>query len=398
MDSAGHHFASLLHPISMGAFFADYWERQPLLVRRGNGDYYRGLLTNRDLEDIISNSDVRYPAIRLAKDGAYFPPQTYTHDVQIGELTFSAVPDLAKLSEEYAKGATIALPALHRTWQPLSELCARLEDQLDHVIHSNVYITPGHAAGFTAHYDTHDVLVLQIAGKKQWRIDEPTIKLPHSSQSCNPQAFTPGPRLAEIELEAGDLLYLPRGYGHSTSTSAGPSAHVTIGINVYTWVDLVKGLLPSCIESEEFRTALPAGFASRAELRPVIKAQLARMLPDLGNDPDRLLDQVIFMVKAARRRIPARFRTDMVVLAPESLLEAPAERSYGVARNGDHVVLTFEGRTYVFKAPIVPTFSAMCARGTFQIRDLPGSDPEKILSFARYLQSIGFLRQASGAR
>jgi ribosomal protein L16 Arg81 hydroxylase len=397
MESAAHSFGSLLHPISADGFFSDYWERKPLSIQRHDGGYYRGLLTNRDLEDLISNSDARYPAIRLAKDGSYYPPHAYTQDVQIGELKFAGVPDVGKIAAEYAKGATIALPALHRTWEPLSSLCGRIEEELDHAVHANVYITPGHAAGFTPHYDTHDVLVLQIAGNKRWRIDEPPIKLPHESQTFKPQGFVAGPHLTDIDLEAGDLLYLPRGYVHSTTTSRCHSAHVTIGINVYSWVDLVKELIPSCAENERLRKALPAGFASRAELRAPMREQLAQILAGLSasHDCDRLIDQFILRVTAARRRIPVRFRTDVAVISPDSLLQPPPEERYGLARNADHVVLNFEGKSYVFKAPIVPTFNAMCARSTFRIKDLPaGPGTEVMLHFARYLQSIGFLRPA----
>ena len=66
MPSLRHDLSSLLHPIPSDTFFAQYWERKPLLVRRGNSAYYQDLLTNRHVEDFISSSDARYPAILLA--------------------------------------------------------------------------------------------------------------------------------------------------------------------------------------------------------------------------------------------------------------------------------------------------------------------------------------------
>ena len=32
----------------------------------------------------------------------------------------------------------------------------------------NAYITPPENQGFAAHYDTHDVFVLQVSGSKRW--------------------------------------------------------------------------------------------------------------------------------------------------------------------------------------------------------------------------------------
>jgi hypothetical protein len=396
MDARTHDLASLLDPTPLADFFSEHWERGPYSIRRGASEYYRGVLENRDLEEIISISDARYPAIRLAKDGAYYPPAAYTREVTVGELTFRGVPDVDRISAEYAKGATVALPALHRTWGPLAALCARLEEALDYLVHANAYITPGRAGGFTPHYDTHDILVLQIAGKKRWLIDEPTIRLPHNSQTFNPQGFTPGPRLLEIELQAGDLLYLPRGYVHSTTTSECHSAHVTLGINVYTWADVAIQLMPSCVDREEFRAALPPGFARRAELRPAMRARLAELLPGLsGDECGRCIDAFVSHVQATRPRMPARFRADVVVISADSPMQAPAVQRYRVAQSGESLLLDFEGRKYVLPMQIAATLHAMCTRPIFRIREFAdGLDAEAALSFARFLQNIGFLRPA----
>jgi hypothetical protein len=137
MHNSIHDLASLLRPISIGDFFSSYWECKPLVIHRHDPKFYEGLLTNCDLEDIISTSDARYPAIMLSKAGSYYPAHTYTTDMTIGRLTFPGVPDVNKISLEYGKGATLSLPALHRTWGPLSSLCVRLEETLDYAAHAN---------------------------------------------------------------------------------------------------------------------------------------------------------------------------------------------------------------------------------------------------------------------
>ena len=401
MDSRKHNLASLLHPIPLDTFFSTYWEKNFLLVQRGDRGYYEGLLTNQNLEDIISSPEARYPAIMLAKDGVYYPPQAYCEDVKMGNVTFSGVPNLKRLSAEYAKGATIALTSLDRNWKPLSDLCMRLEEQLDHGINTNVYVTAGQTAGFPPHYDTHDILVLQIAGKKRWRIYEPTIKLPDVTQPCEPKSFGPGPQLTEIELHAGDLLYLPRGYGHAAATSQSHSAHVTIGIHVFTWARLLKEADPSLVRLEEFRRSLPPGFASRPELRPAIKEQLKRMAPARfsDDDVDSAFDSIVRNVNQFRRRTPARFRADAVVISLNSMLETPPRHRYKMSRLTDHgnrlaaLTLDFDGNKYNFPAQLDAVLDAICGRGTFRLKDLPGSNlnPQAIVELAGYLQSVGFL-------
>lgn len=397
MDSTSHNLDSLLHPISIDEFFADSWERKPLFIQRRNNDYYRGLLTDRDLEDIISNSDLRYPAIQLAKNGTFYPAAAYTSDARVGQLVLKGVPNVGTISAEYGKGTTIVLPALLRTWEPLRILAWRLETELDFSIHANAYITPGQAAGFPAHYDTHDIFVLQIAGRKRWQVTEPPIHLPHRSQTFKPEGFKPGPVLAEFELEAGDLLYLPRGYVHATTTSDSHSAHVTMGVNIFTWADLVGDLVPAGAANQEFRRSLPPGFASRAELRPSITRQLRRLLDSVGVrtmfDSDRYFEQLRRdAIAASWARNPVRFRADAIALSLDSQLHAPSEQRYTLARNGEEVTLDFEGRQYLFSARFWPALNAMCSRPAFNLKELGcGLDGQTLLGFAGFLQSVGFL-------
>jgi hypothetical protein len=318
----------------------------------------------------------------------------------MGQVTFSGVPNLKKLSAEYGKGATIALTSLDRSWNPLRDLCLRLEEQLDHGVKTNAYITAGQTAGFPPHYDTHDILVLQIAGEKRWRIFEPTIKLPVVSQPCEPKIFSPGPLLTEIELHAGDLLYLPRGYGHAATTPKSHSAHVTVGIHVYTWADVLKELDPSSARVEEFRKSLPPGFASRVELRPAMMEHLKRMVAGHFTDRhlDRALDSIVRNVNQLRRRVPGRFRMDAIVISADSMLKVPAGHRYHFSRLVDHLnnttalTLEFDENKYSFPAPLEGVLNAMCNRGSFRLRDLPGGhNSEAIVDLAGYLQSIGFL-------
>ena len=129
--TVSHNLGWLLHPLSTDDFFTGYWERKPLFIQRHDSEYYRGLLTNRNLEDIISSSDLRYPAIQLAKNGSFYPAAAYTSDARVGQLVLKGVPNVGTISAEYAKGTTIVLPALLRTWEPLRTLAWRLETELD---------------------------------------------------------------------------------------------------------------------------------------------------------------------------------------------------------------------------------------------------------------------------
>jgi ribosomal protein L16 Arg81 hydroxylase len=394
MTPSNFDLENLLSPMSLQTFFAAYWEKQYLHLARGAPDYYKELITAQDLEDLISSSDARYPAIRLAKGGNYFAPEIYTQNVKHGDESFVGVPDVRKIADAYAQGATIAMPAIHRTWTPLGRLCDRIHALIDHVAHANVYITPGNTAGFTPHYDVHEVFVLQVAGKKRWTIHAPVSPLPHRTQLFKPESYTAGSVLAEIELTAGDLLYLPRGFIHSTTTSDSFSAHVTVGVTVYTWVDLVKEHLSSAIESEQLRHALPPGFASNPELKSALSQKLRDAISTLqaGADTDRLIDAFTERARAAHVRDWTTFKADIVAINAETALRMPPPSRYQITLEAKGTMLEYKGQRYQVTPPVASTLRAMAELNAFRPVDLPDHLPQDgKLAFSRHLYSIGFL-------
>ena len=87
-----------------------------------------------------------------------------------------------KVAALFADGATVVLQALHRTWPPVIEFCTRLAAELGHPVQANSYVTPPSSRGFSAHYDVHDVFVLQLAGRKHWTIHAPVLADPLRDQ------------------------------------------------------------------------------------------------------------------------------------------------------------------------------------------------------------------------
>jgi ribosomal protein L16 Arg81 hydroxylase len=390
--------AWLLDPHTPDEFFSQYWEQRPLHLKRGVEGYYTPVMTAEDLGKLIGESDLRYPAVRLAKGGGFYPSEIYARNLKYGDDHFLGVPDLERIATEYRNGATVTLPAIHRTWGPLRDLCAELEAELDHVPHANVYLTPGNAAGFTPHYDVHEVFVLQIAGRKRWTLHEPTVRLPHRTQPWSPQGAKTSQPLATLDLEPGDLLYLPRGYLHSTTTSDSYSAHITLGVSVYTWADLARESLSSLLDSPDWRRALPPGFAHRGELRPVMLQGMHQALEQLvtAEDHGNLADSFTRRVRSNRMSIPDPFRLDVLAIDPEARLQAVDRSAYRLTLEGAHTVLEFKGQRHLLPALVAKTLHTMTEIGPFRSGQLDSDlDAEAKRGLIRYLCDVGFLMAAS---
>ncbi len=164
--------------------------------------------------------------------------------------------------EAFRSGATIVLQGLQRYWPPLAYFCRALELELTYPVQANAYVTPAGAQGLAVHYDTHDVFVLQVAGNKDWEVFEPVFADPLATQPWAERKTTDtGPPILLVDLQAGDSLYVPRGFLHSARAQARLSAHVTIGILAQTRHDVLRDVVAAAAGEVGFRRALPPGFA-----------------------------------------------------------------------------------------------------------------------------------------
>ena len=59
-------------------------------------------------------------------------------------------------------------------------------------------------------------------------------------------------------LRAGDTMYLPRGWLHQAMTSDVDSLHLTVGVNLYTWIEALRAALKACENEVELRRSVPA--------------------------------------------------------------------------------------------------------------------------------------------
>ena len=215
--------------------FADqYWGQQPLLSPAADLPGGFGALLSADaIDELVSQRGLRTPFLRVAKNGATLPDKAFTAQGGVGAGITDQVSD-DRLVQLFADGSTLVLQALHRVWPPILEFCQRLAAELGHPVQANAYVTPPQNQGFSAHYDVHDVFVLQIEGEKQWRIHPPVLESPLRDQPWNDRKSSverqaQEPPVLEAVLSPGDCLYLPRGYLHAATALGGVSTHLTLG-------------------------------------------------------------------------------------------------------------------------------------------------------------------------
>ena len=375
-----------IDPVSAEEFLAEHWERKPLVVAREEDGRFDDLLSIADVERLLCSGGLRHPAFRLVKAGEKLDLSSYTTSIPWRPAPFSDTAEIGTLISEWEAGATLVLQGLHHNWPPLAEFCRVLEAELDQPAQANAYFTPRDAQGLPVHHDTHDVFSLQVAGEKRWFVYEPALELPLKDQRYRPEHGEPGEPVIDVTLKPGDTLYLPRGWLHEAATSSTDSLHITVGVNVYTWLDAFKAALAQCEDDLAFRRS-PEGDAD--ELLGLLRARLGT--DDVAERRRRRL------VSTRRPVLPDQLTQ---IRALDSLtLETPVERRPTVLFDLDGTRLHFEGKTVTFPAAFQEEIDFLArADDEFTPADIPGElDDESRLVLVRRLVREGFLRLTQAA-
>ena len=152
------------------------------------------------------------------------PERRYTRGGGTGALIGDQVADDQVLAL-FADGHTIVLQGLHRLWPPLIDFAGALTSDLGHPVQINAYITPSSSQGFSAHYDVHDVFVLQVAGEKRWRIHAPVVSDPRRDEPWTDHRAAVERRAVEPPLIDAVCVRVqtlpPRGYLSAAEATGG---------------------------------------------------------------------------------------------------------------------------------------------------------------------------------
>lgn len=192
------------------------------------------------------------------RDGDVLPASAYTRRARTGGTVVDDLIDPGRLLALFASGVTVVLQSVHRWWAPVAAFCRELELGLGHAMQANAYMTPPGAAGLAPHHDTHDVFVLQVTGTKHWVVREPTVERPLARHTTDHDTAGSQPVRFEVDLQPGDVLYLPRGFVHSAAAQQGTSLHLTLGVLATTVHDVLHQLVDLAGEEAAFRRDLPA--------------------------------------------------------------------------------------------------------------------------------------------
>jgi hypothetical protein len=277
----------------------------------------------------------------------------------------------------FAEGATIIFGGLHNRHERVRQLCTAIGQRASMKTQANIYLTPPRSQGFDIHWDTHDVLVVQVEGTKDWRMYAGGPAHPLGGQKFDPARDKPGEQIDEFTLHAGQVLYIPRGIYHAAAATEQVSLHITLGLIPYTWIELLADCMTDLAErSPEWRENLPVGFARDgaagvAGVERQLRARAASLMDQL--DVEGVLAGRVQTVEAAHRPRSADYLRQAIgagSLQDHDVVEKRVELPVRLNRQGDRLVLRCGEREVSFPAAAQRTLEQILARDAVRLSEL----------------------------
>ncbi|MFZ1162581.1 cupin domain-containing protein [Mycobacterium sp.] len=380
--------AWLLAPLTVDTFLAQIWGRTHYHVSRSGPEYFGRLLgESASVDELLAFFRPDLSLVRLVRQND--KKEAYTYRSADGF-------DVEAIGRDFADGYTIVLESVHRYVRALASLLHAIEVELNFSTQLNAYFTPPESQGFVPHYDEHDVLILQICGAKIWHLYDGADVAPCDMIRHEPVAADALPSPTDVRLEAGDVLYVPRGRVHAAEATSEVSVHLTLGVTAPTLLMLVTRALNSLSHSDNrAHTQLPPRYLDDPDVQSsldVLVRDLVRALEQpsviaagVGSLADDLVKrgQSPPVGQAIANAIGIDGRTRVAKYQP--LYSRVTETSDGVVLHFAQLVVS-AGRDHEDALQFL-------AKSTepFRVCDLPGLSEPQQTELARTLIVNGFL-------
>jgi 50S ribosomal protein L16 3-hydroxylase len=254
-----------------------HWQKKPLLVRQAI-DGVAPPLPRAALFALAQGEDVE--SRLLVRKGEHWV-------LRHGPLPRRAIPSLQQ------PAWTLLVQGLDLHVDAARALLDRFrfvpEARLDDLMVS--YASDGGGVG--PHFDSYDVFLLQVQGRRRWRIGR--------QKDRSLTAGLPLKILASFEaeqewvLEPGDMLYLPPAWAHDGVAEGGDCMTCSIGMRVPTRVDLARSVLQRALDETEapeqdvlYRDPWQDATSEPGRIPPALEAFAADAVARFTADPQAL--------------------------------------------------------------------------------------------------------------
>jgi hypothetical protein len=263
LDDMIHDLTSLMAPQTPDVFYDHSVRKTRFQVKSADRDRAVPLLPWSTINQLLEAEALPPGRVDFVRASNVISPKIYRKGRETGALRAGTAQNLLR------QGSSVLVRGIDSLVPSIGRLTAAIERELSCKVWSNAYLSFGAGSALKAHYDPHDVVILQVHGRKRW-----------SSYGVAVPPHVAAQIIWEDILEPGDVLYLPQGEVHEAALESENSVHLTIGLSSYRGLDFAEAMIKQAVEDDLFRQDVPvaAGKSAIAEHEAALKKALHALI------------------------------------------------------------------------------------------------------------------------
>lgn len=256
-------------------FHSDFLYKKPCLFKAAiNSEKYSW----NDVNELYSRGDVSHRDFKLM-NGYEVPKEEYVEKYDsLGNIKHRCITSV--LYEYLRNGATLVRNSIIN--EPFVD---QISKQIACFSEART-LTGGYAAfssksSYKSHWDTRDVYAVQLLGRKRWILRKPNFEFPlYMQQTKNFKNIKePEEIYMDVVLEAGDILYIPRGWWHDPLPLDEETFHLAVATFAPTGFEYMRWLQNSTPNILDCRKNF-TNFESDEDMIKSISIQVAEIIKD----------------------------------------------------------------------------------------------------------------------
>ena len=359
----------LLRTLDKDVFIADFWEKKPLHVSTADTAYYCDFFELANIDKLIKEKN------DSPLDFSFFNQQKRTQDTK---KYYDGDGNLkpASLLEEYEqKGSTLCLNYPEKRNLNIASLCSAISKLFYAEVMSSLFLGPPKSVGLNVHFDYYNAFILQLSGKKRWRLYDFAMQNPN----CESDRFKLdkqyiGEPVLDIMLEQGDMLYVPRGMPHEPSCVDSHSLHLTLGVKTHNWAELLHQAIDNLrIENPLFRESLPPIEVLRKDsskyqnLLETIVKEVAKV--DFQQQIE-FIEEDFYLNYSPIREVDLKLQTQALDISIDSILTWTDDLEPLLRKQNDSVEFIYQGSKLKGPLAIFNALTYITKNQTFRLGDI----------------------------
>lgn len=208
--------------ISREIFLAEYWQKQPLLIRQAIPGF-SDPLSPEELAGLACEEAVESRLVSFNKD------TWHQQNGPFSEADFTALPE---------KDWTLLVQAVDTWFTQLKALYLNFDFipdwRFDDIMVS--YASPNGGVG--PHFDYYDVFILQGQGQRRWQLGQQCDENTPLIENVPVKILSHFDSQADYILESGDILYIPPGIAHQ-GISIDQSMSYSVGFRAPSYIEIL---------------------------------------------------------------------------------------------------------------------------------------------------------------